>query len=89
MKALLDRFDAQAEPLAETAGEVEAIDVEQEAIALIRRLKAEGQALRPIAEAVTATGMKLRIREWRRCLSGPAEERSGRLQPHVRFGCLL
>ena len=32
---------------------------EQEAIALIRRLKAEGKALRPIAEALAASGIKL------------------------------
>jgi DNA invertase Pin-like site-specific DNA recombinase len=35
------------------------VPAEQEAIALIHRLKAEGKALRPIAEAVAATGMTL------------------------------
>lgn len=35
------------------------VPAEQDAIALIRRLKAEGKALRPIAEAVAATGIRL------------------------------
>ena len=35
------------------------VPAEQKAIALIHRLRAEGKALRPIAEAVAATGMKL------------------------------
>ena len=37
-------------------GELVEVATEQDAIALIRRLKAEGRALRPIAEAVAATG---------------------------------
>ena len=40
-------------------GGLEPVPAEQEAIALIRRLKAEGKALRPIAEAIAATGIKL------------------------------